>query len=139
MSTPAKRSVSDLLVVSEEPGFIVRMQELLRHDGVEVRGCLGPANNPCSLKLEGICPLAQGADLVLVDSPRSGSFIYEWASMPAGDYAERLSHAHPGRPVILCGAPVGSSGAVGEVTHIENRAAALDFLHVLLGAARAAV
>jgi len=33
MSTPAKRSISDILVVSEDPGFIVRMQELLRRAG----------------------------------------------------------------------------------------------------------
>ena len=138
MTAPAKRMVDHVLVVSEDPGFIVRIQDL-RSDGVEVRGCLGPANNPCSLKLEGVCPLADGADVVVVDSPRSGSFLYEWASMPAGDYAERLARAYPEVPVILCGAPEGSSGAVGEVTHVANRAAAVDLLTALLGGLAATV
>ena len=137
MTTSADKLVNDVLVVSEDPGFIVRTQESLRPDGVEVRGCLGPANNPCSLRLEGVCPLAEGADVVIVDSPRSGSFLYEWASMPAGDYAERLARTYPGAPVILCGAPEGSSGAVGEVTHVANRAAAIDFLFALIGAVAA--
>src|SRR5918994_6728454 len=128
MTTPATGLLSNVLVVSEDPGFIVRVQALLRRDGVEVRGCLGPANVPCALKLEGVCPLAEGADVVLVDSPRSGSFMYEWASMPVGNYAERLARTHPEVSVILCGAPEGLSGAVGEVTHVESRAQAVDFL-----------
>jgi hypothetical protein len=139
MSTPTKRLINDILVVSEDPAFIVRVQEMLRDNGVEVRGCLGPANNPCALKLEGVCPLAQGADVVIVDSPRSGSFLYEWASMPAGDYAERLARTYPSVPVILCGAPEGSSGGVGEVTNVENRAAAVDFLLGLLDPAEVPV
>jgi hypothetical protein len=135
MTTPATGPLSNVLVVSEDPGFIVRMQALLRRDGVEVRGCLGPANNPCTMKLEGACPLAEGADVVLVDSPRSGSFMYEWASMPVGDYAKRLTQNHPEVPVILCGAPEGLSGAVGEVTHVESRAQAVDFLSALAAGA----
>ena len=139
MTTLQKSLLDHVLVVSEDPGFVVRVQELLRPDHVEVRGCLGPANNPCALKLEGVCPLAEGADVVIVDSPRSGSFLYEWASMPAGDYAERLARAYPEVPIILCGAPEGRSGAVGEVTHVRDRAAAVDFLLALLGAVPAAV
>jgi len=123
--------INNVLVVSEDPGFIVRMQELLRRNGVGVRGCLGPANIPCPLQLEGVCPLAEGTDVVVVDSPRSGTFLYEWSSTPAGDYAERFARAYPELPVILCGAPEGSSGATGEVTHVENRAAVADLLLVL--------
>lgn len=132
MSISARRSLDHVLVVSEDPRFIVRMQDLLRVKGVEIRGCLGPANTPCSLQSKAVCPLAEGAGLVIVDSPRSGSFVYEWSSMPAGRYAERLSRAHPGAPVILCGAPEGASGPSSEVTHVENRAAAEELLRALM-------
>lgn len=135
MNTPEKRAFSNLLVVSEDPDFIVSMQDLLQRDGVQVRGCLGPANVPCSLKLQGTCRLAGEADVVLVDAPRSGSFLYEWASMPAGDYAERLSRAYPGLPVILCGAPEGRCGPTGELTHVGTRAGALEVLMSLSPAA----
>lgn len=123
---PAQLSV---LLVSERPEFIVGAQQTLRPLGVRVVGCLGPCHGPCYLDEYDSCPLAQHADVAIVDTPDSGSFSYHWKELPAGTYAEELARLHPSCFVVLCnGSQVGTAGASGEVAHVHDDVAALELV-----------
>jgi hypothetical protein len=126
-----RHSSMRLLSVSEDPAFIHEMQNELGSYGVHVVGCLGPIHSSCPLMCGGHCTLATEADLVLVDSPTSGSFVHYWQEIQVGPYAELLQRDHPETLVIVCGAPLGRSGPSGEVCHVSHREEALDAMRWL--------
>ena len=129
---PGERHSSMRLVcVSEDPAFIHEVQHELRSYGVHVVGCLGPIHSSCPLMCGDHCTLATEADLVLVDSPPSGSFVHYWQEIQVGPYAELLQRDHPETLVIVCGAPLIRSGPSGEVSHVSDREEALDLLRWL--------
>jgi hypothetical protein len=125
---PVEPETRSVLVVSEDPGFIIEVQERFQPLGVKVVGCLGPAASPCQLEYRRNCSLADHSSMVIVDAPRSGVFGRRWNVLPAGAYAERLAAAHPDTFVVLCGAPDGTSGPSGDVTHVSSRAAAKELI-----------
>jgi hypothetical protein len=120
-----------ILIVSEDPEFVVRAQESLQSDGLRVVGCLGPAHTECVLDVAAICPLAFIYSIALIDSPPSGVFGHHWKQIPVGAYAERLQRAHPEMFVVLTGAPESFSGAQGEVAHTQDRALGLQLVRQL--------
>lgn len=118
-----------LLLVSERPEFIVDAQRTLKPLGVRVVGCLGPCHGPCYLDEYDSCPLAEHAQVAIVDTPESGSFTYHWKELQAGTYAEELARLHPSCFVVLRdGSRVGTAGPSGEVAHVRNDIAALQFV-----------
>lgn len=116
-----------VLVVSEDPSFIVEIQNECRAAGARTVGCLGPAHSPCYLDVTETCPLATESLLAIVDAPDSGSFRYHTRETTAGAYAEAIALRHPRTLVVLCGAGEGD-GPTGEVTCIDERADVLDLL-----------
>ena len=124
----------DVLVVTQDPHFIGAIQDVVVPAGGRVLGCLGPADSHCPLEERSVCPMAAHSDVVVVDSPPSGSFGHVGREVPAGLYAERLRRTHPGRLVLLCGAFPGLAGASGEVAHVEDRLKALATIEALLAA-----
>lgn len=124
---------STVLVVSEDPVLIHRASETLGPSGVRVTGCLGPAHSRCKLEDRSSCPLAEHAEVALVDSPSSGVFTCHWKVIQAGDYAERLQRAHPDCTVVLCGAPEGSTGPTGEVLTASGVGSVLTLLQMVFG------
>jgi hypothetical protein len=124
----------DILVVSEDPNFITAVHDVVQPKGGRVNGCLGPANSHCPLETKHVCPMAEHAEIVVVDSPPSGYFGSHGDLVPSGDYAARLQRAHPGRLVLLCGAIPGVSGASGDVDHVTDRVKTLATIEALLEA-----
>jgi hypothetical protein len=121
-----------VLLVSEDPGFIVELETMMRGRGFEVLGCLGPAHTHCDLVDDHTdCPLAADAFVAIIDSPPSGAFEYQWKAEPAGLYAEKLAARHPDCFVVLCGAPLSLSGPTGEVAHVPDRVAAIQLMEWL--------
>ena len=124
----------DILVVSEDPAFISAVHDIVEAAGNRVLGCLGPAASLCPLERRGVCGMAEHSSIILVDCPPSGSFGRHHGAMPAETYAERLSQAHPGRFVLLCGAAPGAARAAGEIDHVTDRVRALATIQAMLGA-----
>jgi hypothetical protein len=128
-SRVSTRFPDEVLLVSEDPRFIVDMQTVMAERGLNVIGCLGPAHTHCDLIDDHAdCPLADNAFMAIVDSPPTGVFNFHWKSEPAGTYAEKLASRHPDCFVVLCGAPVGLSGTSGEVAHVSDRPGAIQLL-----------
>lgn len=90
--------------------------------------CLGPAHSTCLLDTDGSCSLAGHSGIVVVDSPRSGSFERHTTSVPSATYAERVACAHPDTLVLLAGALEGYGGWCGEAVHTDTREHALDLI-----------
>jgi hypothetical protein len=126
------QAATRILVVSEDPFFIEEANAVLSCAGARVVGCLGPAHTDCDLCVKGSCAFASSVAVVLVDSPRSGTFRYHTVGIPAGEYAEALQRHHPETHVMLCGAPVGSAGPTGEIARATDRHQALYVLTRLL-------
>lgn len=126
-----------VLVVSEDPEFIVRLQDRFRDRALRIYACLGPAQTPCRLKDQGRCPLVESVDMVVVDSPRSGAFVERGRVISAGGYATRLARAYPDLFVVLCDAPLALFHKVPpEVARVSDRDAAVDLLTWLAGPAQ---
>ena len=121
-------TIPGVLVVSEDPEFLVAAREVLAKAGVRMSGCLGPAQSSCLLDTEGRCSLADRARVAIVDAPSSGSFERHTRSIQAGTYAERLADARPGALVVLAGVAEGSAGGCGDVVHARSRQEALDLI-----------
>lgn len=119
------------LLVSEDPEFIVEMQETMRPHGVQVVACMGPAQGPCALDEEGRCPMAERVSVVVVDAPRSGAFVRHWKVVPAGDYAAHLADVYPDAFVALAAAPLAAAGPTGDVAHVKDRRAVVELLRWL--------
>lgn len=119
------RKRSGVLVVSEDPSFIQRVRETVSEMGVRVIACLGPAASPCFLDDTGMCPLAAGVSVVLVDAPPGGAFRYHWHEIGAADYAERLQRAHPGTFVIVSSSGDTFPGPTGEIAVLQPETALL--------------
>lgn len=122
-----------VLLVSEDPGFIVDTQARFRPDGIRVIGCLGPGQDPCQLDSKGMCSLTSHSSVVVIDSPASGVFGRRWKTVPVGTYAEHLAAVHQDAFIILCGAPIGASGPTGEVAHVGDRTAATELIGWFMG------
>jgi hypothetical protein len=120
-----------LLVVSENATFITQLRERLGPAGIRVVGCLGPTHAPCPLRAGRPCPLAPYARIVLVDSPSSGCFRNHWDEMQVGVYAELLQKRHPDSLVIVCGAPEGAAGPMGDVAQIARRDSVVPIMRLL--------
>lgn len=118
----------DVLLVSEDPGFLIRARRDLWNAGVQTTACLGPAHTACLLDAEGFCSLAGHADVVIVDSPNSGSFERHTYSIGTGTYADRLARAHPDAVILLAGVPEGYAGGDGEVIQTDTRDQAVDLV-----------
>lgn len=123
-----KSKTMKALIVSEDPEFIFRAQEMM-HGRCKVVGCLGPVNTPCPLETEGRCSLAESADVVIVDAP-SGVFSHRSTSSPAGPYAGHLRAACPESLVVL-ESPDFVAGATGGTAHVSDRKHALALLKAL--------
>lgn len=118
--------MTSVLVVSEDPFFVDAVHGDLSALGGRVVGCMGPAQSVCELYEHGYCPLADHADVVIVDTPATGTFSRGSISIPAGTYAGKLSERHPGSLVLLSGAREGFVGATGEAVPVADRDAALS-------------
>lgn len=105
------------LVVTEDPDFIVEMRSLV-DPAISVIACLGPGQGHCAMEQHGTCPLAEKADLVVVDAPCDGAFHDHYKGIPAISYAEKLAETHPQTRVVLC-SPVERSGASAFSTRHE--------------------
>ncbi|MEA2462029.1 MAG: hypothetical protein QOH90_2206 [Actinomycetota bacterium] len=127
---PRRATRSGMLVVSEDPRFIHAVVQELEPWGIHVIGCLGPLHSRCPLEEHHFCPLADNAGIVLVDSPRNGTFVQGLRTVRAAGYAEDLQRAHPRCAVILCGGPDGDD-APG-IVHVASAAAALALIHELV-------
>lgn len=121
-----------VLVVSEDPSFIESVRDLCRCSGGQVAACLGPSQSPCLMDVKGTCVLAEHADVILVDSPRTGVFGGRWGTLPAGAHAEKLAARHPDAFVVLA-ACSGTAGPTGEVTSVPDRDVAVELLERALG------
>ena len=64
---------SGVLVVSEDQAFIERVRATVTELGIRLIACLGPTASPCLLDETGVCPLAAGASIALIDAPPGGS------------------------------------------------------------------
>ena len=117
-----------VLVVSEDPEFLVSAREVLAAAGVRMTGCLGPAQSSCLLDTDGRCSLADRARVAIVDAPPSGSFERHTRSIQAGTYAERLAETKRDGVVVLVGVAEGSAGGCGDVVHARTRQEALDLI-----------
>jgi hypothetical protein len=118
--------MTSILVVSEDPFFLDAVHGDLTALGGRVTGCMGPAQSVCELLEHGYCPLADHADVVIVDTPATGAFARGRVSIPAGTYAQRLAERHPCSLVLLSGAREGAVGATGEAVPVADRDAALS-------------
>ena len=124
---------TDVLLVSEDPEFVVRANNELSGVGVRVTACLGPAHSSCLIDADGYCSLARNASAAIVDSPASGRFQCHWRSIPSGVYAERLARTHPDTFVLLAGADRGNPGRCGEVATTGSRDDALELILLMAG------
>ena len=118
---------TDVLVVSENPPLIHHAFIVLRPLGLNVIGCLGPANGPCKLETEATCPLANHSSVAIIDSPTSGWFTCHEKRVSAATYAAEMAHRHPNCLPILCGAPEGS-GATGDSTQASSALSMIEIL-----------
>ena len=126
--TPERRvepKKSGVLVVSEDPAFIERVRATVTESGLRLIACLGPTASPCFLDDSGVCPLAAGASIALVDAPPGGSFRYHWHQVPAAEYAEKLQRAHPGTFVVVSSRDDSSPGPTGEIAVLHPETALL--------------
>lgn len=130
----AARGTERVLVVSEDPFYIESVRSVAAPGGGRVIACLGPAASPCILDEKAICSLAETSNVVLVDSPPSGSFCSPLREISAGDYAERLQRAHPHTCVVLVDAAAASVGPTGEVAVVGDRTESLHLLKLILRA-----
>ena len=117
--------MTSVLLVSEDPFFLGAAHGELTHLGARAVGCMGPAQSACELYEQGSCPFAEHADIVIVDTPATGTFSRRSISIPAGTYASQLAARHPRSLVLLCGAPEGSVGFTGAAVVVADRAVAL--------------
>ena len=118
---------TDVLVVSESPPLIHHAFTVLRPLGLNVIGCLGPANGPCKLETAATCPLANHSSVVIIDSPASGWFECHEKRVSASTYAAELADRHPNCLPILCGAPEGS-GPTGDSTQASSAMSIIEIL-----------
>jgi hypothetical protein len=125
----------DVLVVSENPKLIHHAFDALRPYGMNVIGCLGPALGPCKLEANTVCSLAAHSSVVVIDSPASGSFSCHGKVIPAADYAAQIAERHSACFPILCGAPVGTSGATGDTAQAVSAISAIEMLRQIARAA----
>ena len=123
-----------ILVVTEDPSFIEQVRAAFDGEGTDVIGCLGPTASTCFLLVEGLCPLAEGCRVVVVESPPGGSFKNHLTDIVAGDYAERLQRAHPDAFVLLIPASSDPSGPTGEIAVVGDRR---ESIHLLTWVSRA--
>lgn len=120
-----ERKHSGVLVVSEDPAFIERVRGTVTELGIRVIACLGPTASPCFLDESGVCPLAAGVSIALIDAPPGGSFRYHWRQVPAAEYAERLQRAHPDTFVVVSSRDDCSPGPTGEIAVLHPETALL--------------
>jgi hypothetical protein len=90
-----KRRPNRVRVLIEEPSAALRLSDfaLFEEAGLDVALCHGPDDRePCPLVLQGECPLALGADVVIIGSGLHGHDRQE--------LAKAWQHHHPGTPIL---------------------------------------